>query len=419
MVLFAEYYAGLGNTNEMITKGRLQYQLLRERGNLPKFGSCWKSAVEHVDEGCRELSEETQSDIALLLTNCFLQMSGHETYSCTSDRKPNVRAICISTMSDRAFNVYTEFYSHTLNMCWFLRGQIWQETISENTLKVGKQLAMSAEKQEKLLEVQQESYKQLEHSARKQEKLLEIQQETLDVQEKMLHHGRFIEGILNELTTTTKNHQEMLMILSQSVNSLQTWMVGEISWLNSLFFYSCFSILTIVFTSTSKTIISRLPILCMIITNLFLERFVCYLFLKYSYFNADNLFSDIQGYIWALRYFLIFLSLATLLYKALFHVDLNVKNQLALESIIKQNKIILSEIQNKNLNISDLNGSFNNKPRNIAKDLKVIKNGNDDFNSSFIVNFKAARDKSTPSPTPSKESARYNLRSRQGTPTVI
>lgn len=74
--------------------------------------------------------------MALKLTNCFLDMSGHEEYHCESDRKQNLRKICISNMSDRAFNVYTEFYTHTQNICWFLRGQIWQEILVERTYEV-------------------------------------------------------------------------------------------------------------------------------------------------------------------------------------------------------------------------------------------------------------------------------------------
>ncbi|KAJ8964774.1 hypothetical protein NQ317_007720 [Molorchus minor] len=97
------YVYGQGN-QEMMEHGRAQYQLIKERSTLPQYGSCWKSALENLDEGCRYLSEETQSDIALHITNCFLIMSGHETYNCELDKKPNLRAICINSMSDRAFN---------------------------------------------------------------------------------------------------------------------------------------------------------------------------------------------------------------------------------------------------------------------------------------------------------------------------
>ncbi|KAJ8926496.1 hypothetical protein NQ314_021098 [Rhamnusium bicolor] len=145
------YVYGQGN-QEMIEHGRVQYQLLKEKGNLPRYGSCWKAAVEHLNEGCRYLSEDMQSDIALHITNCFLEMSGHETYNCELDKKPNLRAICINSMSDRAFNVYTEFYTHTQNICWFLRGQIWHETIADNTLKSWKTIRSNCSKSRRSIE---------------------------------------------------------------------------------------------------------------------------------------------------------------------------------------------------------------------------------------------------------------------------
>lgn len=78
-------------------------------------------------------------------------MSGHEIYNCELDKKPNLRAICINSMSDRAFNAYTEFYTHVQNICWFLRGQVWHEKITETTMKVGVKLQESVTQQEKLV----------------------------------------------------------------------------------------------------------------------------------------------------------------------------------------------------------------------------------------------------------------------------
>lgn len=165
--------------------------MIKERQALPKYGPCWKASLEHLNEGCRYLSEDTQSDIALHITNCFLEMSGHETYNCELDKKPNLRGICINGMTDRAFNVYTEFYTHTQNICWFLRGQIWHETIAENTLKVGKQLEISAEAQEDLIRVQKES---------------------IELQERMLKQGMFLERVLEDVYMSVQAHQDILKV---------------------------------------------------------------------------------------------------------------------------------------------------------------------------------------------------------------
>ncbi|XP_048520031.1 uncharacterized protein LOC109537806 isoform X2 [Dendroctonus ponderosae] len=177
---------------QMSEQGRSQYQLIKEKGTLPKYGACFKAALKHIDKGCRYLNEDTQSDIALHITNCFLQMSGHETYNCELDKKPNLRGICINSMSDRAFNVYTEFYTHTQNICWFLRGQIWHETISENTYRMGRQLAISVE--------QQQDFNRL-------------QKESMELQVTMLEQGRFLERVLDDVANSTKGHQQLLKVV--------------------------------------------------------------------------------------------------------------------------------------------------------------------------------------------------------------
>nr|XP_022917220.1 uncharacterized protein LOC111426771 [Onthophagus taurus] len=228
--------------NEMTQKGKIQYQLLQERGNLPQYGDCWKNAIRKVDDGCKELSEETQSEVALYLTNCFLAMSGHEIYKCEADKKPNLRGICISTMSDRAFNVYTEFYTHTLNICYFLRGQIWHETIAENTVKLGKQL---------------------HDSAVNLEELLKIQKESIELQKNMKEFFVYL----------TEKHKDF-DILTSNFKELQSWLMGKISWVDSFVFYFITSTLTMFITSLNRTVAARFYMLVTIMLNLFIERVI-------------------------------------------------------------------------------------------------------------------------------------------------
>ncbi|KAK9888161.1 hypothetical protein WA026_000430 [Henosepilachna vigintioctopunctata] len=395
---------GQGDTSEIISEGRMQYQLLRERGNLPKYGPCWKSALETVDEGCRELSEETQSDIALSLSNCFLEMSGLETYHCDTDKKQNVRQICISAMTDRAFNVYTEFYTHTLNMCWFLRGQIWQETISENTLKVGKQL---------------------ETSAVQQEKLLQIQRESLEIQDHMLKHGKVIENVLADLSSATQNHQEMLYVMGQTINNLQSWLVGEVSWFNTLVFYIGFGIFVIIVTSTPRTITSRLPILSLLVVHIFVERWACNLILNNGTYrnSAKDLYGDIYDCVQLIRYVFISLCFGILIYKAYFHDDILSNTRNALDSIYKQNTLILKKLESKNTSMilpdktylvykTNMHSIEDNDCRDIFED-KIMKNGaifskklSEDLVKDSIFN----------SVSPTLKRSKYNLRSGQNTP---
>lgn len=277
-----------------------------------------------MDEGCKHLSEDSQSDIALHITNCFLEMSGHKTYSCEHDKKPNLRAICISSMSDRAFNVYTEFYTHTQNICWFLRGQIWQETIYESTWKVGKQLELTASNQEGLLRAQKES---------------------LELQEKMLNHGRNLEQVLESLHESSNVHKNILMMLSKSINNLQSWIIGEVSWIDSVVFYMVSVFVTFLLTSSQRTISSRIPISVLLFFNLILERMICSFITSDSKdINIFSLYLKLYDFIWYSRYAFVCLATITFLYKSVYHTDIHFKNNEVLQNIHSQNLSVLNTL---------------------------------------------------------------------------
>ncbi|XP_045476297.1 uncharacterized protein LOC123681954 [Harmonia axyridis] len=397
---------GEKETNELIAQGRVQYKLLRERGNLPKYGPCWKAAVESVDEGCRELSEETQSDIALSLMNCFLDMSGLETHHCEMDKKQNLRRICISSMSDKAFNVYTEFYTHTLNMCWFLRGQIWQEAISENTLKVGKQL---------------------ESSAAKQEILLEIQRESLELQSKMLQHGKDIESVLSDLSSSAQNHKEMLYMLGQAINNLQSWLIGEVSWINTMIFYFFWGISFFVLTSTPRTILSRLPILTLLVMNALSERVLCIFILSKDNFQIDvnKLYGNVVNYIQCLRYGFVLISFCILFHKAYFFEDPLMKNKALLDNIFKQNQIIMEGLKVHKTLIpdkaylvykSDGTCSVDNNSKNKEKFSEKEDYGKA---SKTFDDFQNSRKSTSTKIKVTSSNYRYNLRSSRSTTPIL
>lgn len=320
-----------------------------------------------MDEGCKHLSEETQSDIALHITNCFLEMSGHDPYKCELDKKPNLRAICISNMSDRAFNVYTEFYTHTQNICWFLRGQIWQETIYENTWKVGKQLELTASNQEGLLRAQKES---------------------LELQEKMLKHGRNLEQVLDNLQESSNAHKNILIMLSTGINNLQSWIIGEVSWIDSVVFYMVSVFVTFLITSSQRTLSSRVPISVLLFFNLLLERMICSFITSDSReLNILNLYLKIYDFVWYSRYAFVCLAIFTFLYKSVYHTDIHFKNNEILQKIHNQNVSVLSTLDYlKYKLVPESNGMLQNASFcNEAKLHKEVSCKKDYSNSSIDI----------------------------------
>lgn len=309
---------------------------MQERGKLPQYGECWTSTVEHIHEGCRYLTEDVQSDIALRITNCFLAMSGHETYNCDLDKKPNLRGICISSMTDRAFNVYTEFYTHAQNICWFLRGQVWQEKISERTLKVGEQLKKSVVHQELLLQQQKES---------------------LVMQEQLLNYGRSLEKILNdsriqaenvmqEIKVSSLKHQQLLGLMTDSLSGLQSWLIGEISWFDSLVFYISGTIIILIFTSTTRTASMRLPLLFTLSINICAERVISdWMSYKVDQTEIHLIQQEMFNYIWWSRQITIAICAIIIFFQIYFYKDYSAENNALLLKIQSQNTSIQEALQ--------------------------------------------------------------------------
>ncbi|XP_017782686.1 PREDICTED: uncharacterized protein LOC108567015 [Nicrophorus vespilloides] len=416
---FEEILAKSEHSNEMLEQGKIQYQLLQERGALPKFGLCWKQAVEHIDEGCRQLSEETQSEISLHLTNCFLEMSGHKTYDCELSKKPNVRAICINSMSDRAFNVYTEFYSHTQNMCWFLRGQIWHETISENTQKVGKQLELSA---------------------RNQMDLLLGQRESLEMQKKLIDYGKDLENIMGTFLDSARKHQELLLVMSNSLNGLQSWLFGEVSWWDSIVFYVTALIVATIFTSSNRTSNAKFPLLGLVVISIITERSCINVFYRTFISDIIQTQTDYYSYVWYFRYLYIFVSMIILTVSIYKFKDYNVENNTLLVKLDSNMLKILdcvssdtSKLNNRLVDTSINSDKFLNNCYRSEDALNVVNDYLDKFSNRSITtsacsyvqtNFNNSTEnyyttKNTESVYKPKnviELKRYNLRSRQNTP---
>lgn len=306
---------------------------------LPKYGKCWQAAIEHVHESCRDLNEDTQSDVALDLMNCFLEMSGHNTYNCASDKKDNLRKICINSMTDRAFMVYTEFYTQTINICWFLRGQVWNEMIAENSLRLLEYLKVSSEKQEELLKAQEK---------------------TLHIQEKLLKNEEHLQKFLQNLYTSTEEHYKMLNVLVGTMKNLQSWLIGEVSWFNSITFYVIASFVAYIFTSTKRTQDSRLPVMFLLALNVFIERLFASHLMSNSNKNISELHENYHTYIWYIRDFFICVSLTILCRSAYSYKDYIVENNVMLEKLFSINNDLYKHVK-------ELHDLKNHKEESVSK----------------------------------------------------
>lgn len=79
--------------------------------------------------GCKRLTDDEQSRMALTLANCHLAKAGFDTYPC--DETMEIKD-CLNPMKGDSisFNAYTEFFTHTQDICFFLQSQVYDSMIT-------------------------------------------------------------------------------------------------------------------------------------------------------------------------------------------------------------------------------------------------------------------------------------------------
>ena len=102
----------------------------REVVRKSEENACWKEAVALINSTCKKMTDVEQSRLAVAFANCHLSKSGRTTYACNiSDSIKD----CTGTMDSVAFQTYTEFFTHTGHICYFLQNILWQEK-TENVI---------------------------------------------------------------------------------------------------------------------------------------------------------------------------------------------------------------------------------------------------------------------------------------------
>jgi hypothetical protein len=106
---------------------------------MPKYGVCWKNAIKNLQTGCKNLNETIQQNLAILFTNCLLKQLNflNKTNDCdfleNSDlsEKTNDKCLDIIKSNQNFFITFTEFFTHTQSICFFIQNQIWNENTFE------------------------------------------------------------------------------------------------------------------------------------------------------------------------------------------------------------------------------------------------------------------------------------------------
>ena len=155
-------------------ENKFQEVMKKSKGN-----PCWKRAVSQLNSTCKDLTDIEQSKLAVAFANCHLMKSGRMTYVCEDSMSVES---CTGDMDPVAFQTYTEFFTHTGHICYFLQNVLWQEKteniifqLSETSSQTVNKLKQSLEHHQLIEKKQNEvlgAFVTMEEMATKQRDLL-------------------------------------------------------------------------------------------------------------------------------------------------------------------------------------------------------------------------------------------------------
>ena len=267
-----------GNDFELIDKQKIE----AGKAKLDEFrmkaekSDCWKKAVQGIETRCKNLGDVEQSYLAIDFTNCHLSKSGRKTYPCLREKQSIEK--CTGKMDDTTYLAYTTFFTHTANICFYVKSELWQHK-TENTIS-------------KLSKTSEDVASQLEDSAEKQLQVLLKQNTSLENQQKIISHEMQLSETLRNSTLNARkafedmkqNAVEQRALFSETFDSvfksmekvrkLQSMLLGEFISLQSVAFYVAAMCTCYFLTSTPRTSGARLPLFIALFVLIFLERLV-------------------------------------------------------------------------------------------------------------------------------------------------
>ncbi|XP_057324046.1 uncharacterized protein LOC130666794 [Microplitis mediator] len=330
LVCIFKYTLTLKGDFELKQLGEKEYLLLKAKSNLPVHGPCWHEALKQLKTNCDKLNDHEHSILALRLANCFLEDSGHVTYDCYLSETESDRRKCINNMSDRAFGVYNEFYTHTTHMCFYLNHELWQIETEKTFQNL---YAASSKMTEQLVE-----------ASKMQGSMLESQKEGLKIQNELLVNGKELGTVIQtsadsvntmvlDFKESSRNQQALLNEIFSYMRAFQDWIVGEVSWFQSIVYYTIACIICALFSSSKRTADARITLFVLLSVNVTVERML----VQYN-INVMSPEDKIQlaYYTWGLRKIVLLLCMSILLYSYYSYRDEYMENHKVLRRIEKK-----------------------------------------------------------------------------------
>lgn len=337
---------------------KTQLQKIRDEAKHMRYGQCWTEALGVLQAGCRRLTDETQRRIAYAFARCHLQASGRSIPEC-HDEKPMSECTDSETIPDIAFNAYTEFFTHTQQICFHLQNQAWHEA-TENTIS-------------RLADNSAEVATQLEHSSDVAKEMVAQQTKSLENQEILLQNEeRLKDSMEKSVLDVQRSHAETKAIISEQralfsevfdrVAMLQKTVLGEFSSIYTFGFYVGSTLMAYILTSTTRTSGARIWLFLILMMNAATERAISHYYVNpldgNTSFAAGSLSAMVPELIyeqtWLCRQVFSGFALLILLISVCRYKDYNRINNSLLNEIKQQNLELQNYIKD---NIHDVHVS--------------------------------------------------------------
>lgn len=340
------------------SEGKKQYLLIKSHSNLPEYGQCWTQAIQQIDATCAHLTDKTQASLALKFTKCFMDMSGGDAIGdielCHIDD-----AECLRQLPERVFQAYTQFYTHTQNICFYLMHQVWHAE-TEQTINLLRTHSQSVSKQ-------------LEMAGRLQMNLLQQQREGLKVQRELVKHGLNLSdallesrGSLARLTEQFRNstieHGRQLGDVFQRLAQLHNWFVGEYTFIEQILYYGMLLLVIVIFTTAKRSENCRFILFLVVTVNL-----TCECLLQKYHVSSEHFIEDMQivlfKRLWILRKIFMAIMIGIYVTLSILYVDSQRMSLNLLQKIHDQNTEVLRLL--RTMNVTEATDAKREKCENI------------------------------------------------------
>ena len=259
---------------QRLQNGEQEFQKIRSRAD---HSECWEKAISRLRDGCKHLTDVEQSRLAIAFANCHFEKSGLKTYPCNENDSIE-ECTRDMTKSVLAFNTYTEFYTHTSDICFYLQSKVWQQKTEDTINKLSSTSNMVAD--------------QLEASLANQEQVLKGQKSSLSNQGEILKNEAYLKSALKtsaesakeaflDMKKATAQQKAVLMETFDSlfkgvdrITKLQSMLLGEFMTLHSLGFYLVAILACYIITSAPRTAAARLWLFGVLSAHIVIERLI-------------------------------------------------------------------------------------------------------------------------------------------------